>query len=258
MQKYEILRNIFCVAASRGKDRIVFVTDKKEPLSDKTLSTSFDTSLNTHPFYISDMFSFKYVEDVEKCYGLINVNKLHVDDTRTIKITTNDELIDLSPCIGIYQEAMFFKHYDIDDEIKNSEAKNEKRYPIRLPKYPTLSQKVLYLVAYETYYDRYLRQVTLPFIDEEQENAIADRLSEVFTSEGRVQKDCTLEFFAKNTTYKIKGRCDVLKDDTVYELKFVSELTHDHYLQCAMYTVLLGLEKGILWNIRTNDRYEML
>ena len=92
------------------------------------------------------------------------------------------------------------KFYDIDDEIKNSEAKNEKRYPIRLPKYPTLSQKVLYLVAYETYYDRYLRQVTLPFIDEEQENAISNRLSEVFTGKERVQKDCTLEFFAKNTT----------------------------------------------------------
>ena len=43
----------------------------------------------------------------------------------------------------------------------------------------------------------------------------------------------------------------VIKNDIVYELKFVSELTHEHFLQCASYVVALGLEKGILWNTNT-------
>lgn len=257
MQKYEILRNIFCVAASRGKEHIIFVEDKREPLSDITLSTPFTTLLSTHPFYVSDMFSFKYVEDVKKCYELIKTNKVKMMDKTVIKVMSHDELIDLSPVLGIYQEAMFFKNYDIDDEIKTAEEKNESRYPIWLPKYPTLQQKVLYLVAYETYYDRYLRQVKLPFITEEEEDRIKGRLYDVFNDDEVVQRDCSFDFNARGVKYNIKGRCDVLKDDVVYELKFVSELTYDHYLQCAMYMIMMGLKKGVIWNTRNNEMYEI-
>ena len=31
--------------------------------------------------------------------------------------TKKDELIDLSPCIGIYQESMFFSNYDINSQL---------------------------------------------------------------------------------------------------------------------------------------------
>ena len=51
--------------------------------------------------------------------------------------------------------------------------------------------------------------------------------------------------------------CDVLKNETVYELKFVSELSHDHFLQCACYMVALNKEKGVLWNTRDNTLYEI-
>ena len=53
------------------------------------------------------------------------------------------------------------------------------------------------------------------------------------------------------------GFADVVKDDTVYELKFVSELSHEHFLQCACYVIALKLEKGILWNTRDNTAYEV-
>ena len=43
-----------------------------------------------------------------------------------------------------------------------------------------------------------------------------------------------------------------VKDNTVYELKFVNELTHEHFLQCACYIIALNLKKGVLWNTRTN------
>ncbi len=49
----------------------------------------------------------------------------------------------------------------------------------------------------------------------------------------------------------------MIKGRTVYELKFVSELTHEHFLQCACYVVAKKLKKGILWNTRTNDMYEI-
>jgi len=44
LQSYRILRNIFCVAASRGKDRIIFANEGRKILSEETLSKSFDTN----------------------------------------------------------------------------------------------------------------------------------------------------------------------------------------------------------------------
>lgn len=49
----------------------------------------------------------------------------------------------------------------------------------------------------------------------------------------------------------------MVKDNIVYELKFVSELTHEHFLQCASYMVAMNLRKGILWNTRDNTLYEI-
>ena len=55
----------------------------------------------------------------------------------------------------------------------------------------------------------------------------------------------------------MKGFADAVKDDIVYELKFVSELTHEHFLQCASYMVAMQKQKGILWNTRDNTSYEI-
>ena len=40
-------------------------------------------------------------------------------------------------------------------------------------------------------------------------------------------------------------------------MKFVSELTHEHFIQCASYVVAMGMKKGILWNTRDNTLYEI-
>ena len=57
--------------------------------------------------------------------------------------------------------------------------------------------------------------------------------------------------------FSVRGIADVVKDQIVYELKFVSELTHEHFLQCACYMVALNLDKGILWNTRNNTAFEI-
>ena len=53
------------------------------------------------------------------------------------------------------------------------------------------------------------------------------------------------------------GMADAVKDDIVYELKFVLELTHQHFLQCASYVVAMEKKKGILWNTRNNSVFEV-
>lgn len=62
---------------------------------------------------------------------------------------------------------------------------------------------------------------------------------------------------ASDVPYCICGRPDVIKNNTVFELKFVNELEHKHFLQCAVYMVAFGLKKGILWNVKTNERYSI-
>lgn len=258
---YEILRNIFCVASSRGKERIIFVRDDKHSLlEDRTLATPIAEILDyKKPFLISDMFSFKYKEDVEDCFRLLRTKKLKTDDNSVIGTKSNDELIDLSPCIGILQEASFFKNYDIDEEIMYTVDKYPDRPPIHIKDDAGLEEKVLYLTAYETFYDRYIYQVKTPFIDSETLNLIHDRLGSVFRSDETVQTECEIRFSDNKgeKEFSIIGRLDVLKDETVYELKFVSELNHEHFLQCACYMAALGLEKGVLWNVKNNERYSI-
>lgn len=40
-------------------------------------------------------------------------------------------------------------------------------------------------------------------------------------------------------------------------LKYVSQLSHENFLQCASYVAALRLEKGILWNTKDNTMYEI-
>lgn len=259
---YEVMRNIFCVAASRGKEHIIFVKYEEAKLSEKTLSSYVESHCNYKPFDISSMFDFKYKEDVEKCFRKIEVTKKQLPDQSIIAICNKDELIDLSPCIGIYQEAMFFSNYDIDVAIKLHLFFNDNKnylYDEKVKK-SSLDEKILFLTSLETGQARYRTQVQYPFVSQVQREMLLERLSTIFSTEEDAQVECSLSFaIEENGTriYPIMGYADVVKDDIVYELKYVTELTHEHFLQCACYMIALELEKGILWNTRDNVMYEI-
>lgn len=261
-QKYEILRNIFCVAASRGKEHIIFVNNKEMMLSEETLKTKIVSDQGFGMLDISELFDFKYVEDVEACYKLLNINEIEEKDHSAITVKNRDEMIDLSPCIGIYQEASFFDGYDIDETINHYYKIHD---PSKMPKQTTLDkmsveEKVLWVTSLETKQKRYRDQVELPLVDSWSEWQLKQRLSTEFESDEDVQKACELTFSDREdgaVAVYASGMLDVLKEETVYELKFVSELQHTHFLQCACYMVALGLRKGVLWNIRDNKKYEV-
>lgn len=267
--KYSILRNIFCVAASRGKEQIIFVEDnwggEDSLLSEWELAAGKEEEKEFTAMNISGMFDFKYIEDVEKCYSLLNVKKKRKKDYTEIAIRRNDGLIDLSPCVGIFQEADFFTNYDIahDFDMFFSTHPDRTKYEFDYirNKYPSLEQQILYLVSLETNQDRYVTQVETPFVNDNEKNLLYERLSTVFRQHENIQVSCSLPFtdntLKKSYTFDAVGRADVVKDDIVYELKFVSELQHTHFLQCAMYMICLNLEKGILWNTRNNEMYEI-
>ena len=95
-------------------------------------------------------------------------------------------------------------------------------------------------------------------MDEEQSRLIKDRLKTRLHPDEAAQVECRIDFSDREgggIKFSAKGFADVVKDDTVYELKFVSELTHEHFLQCACYMTAMDLQKGILWNTRDNTLY---
>lgn len=261
-QSYEILRNIFCVAASRGKSRIIFVNSGETMLSESTLSTRVDEKQNLSDVDIASMFDFKYREDIEACFSLLKVEPIAEEGRSIIEVKSTDGMIDLSPCISIYQEAMFFDTYEIDKAIEMyiSLHDNKKTLWTNKVKQSGLEQKILFMVSLETNQDRYRTQVELPFVNEEAANRIADRLFTRLQHHENAQVGCHIPFSDKedgDQLFIAGGFADVVKDGIVYELKFVSELSHEHFLQCACYIVALKLEKGILWNTRDNTAYEV-
>lgn len=261
-QNYTILRNVFCVAASRGKEHVIFVNNGEAMLSEETLKTKVESEKEFGLLDITELFDFKFVEDVEECYSLLSVNEIEQKDHSTINVKNRDEMIDLSPCVGIYQEAFFFDGYDIDESIRHYYRVHD---PSKMPKEETLAnltveEKVLWLTSLETKQKRYREQVQRPFITPWAEWQLKQRLSTEFGPDEEVQKSCEILFSDKAGGAKAVhavGFTDVIKNDTVYELKFVSELQHTHFLQCACYMVALGLEKGILWNTRDNKKFEV-
>ncbi len=108
----------------------------------------------------------------------------------------------------------------------------------------------------ETKQKRYRIQVITPLVNEEQSRLIKERLKTKLNPDENVQVRCRIDFSDKkkgSIKFSAHGLADVVKDQIVYELKFVSELTHEHFLQC----VAMDLPKEILWNTRDNTLYEM-
>jgi hypothetical protein len=179
-----------------------------------------------------------------------------------IFVSSKDELIDLSPCIGIYQEAVFFSNYNIDKSIElwlDLHKDQKFLYSSENRNFP-LDNKILILVSLETKQNRYRVQVNTPYVNNYEREQIVSRLSTLLSPDENVQVPCVIDFSDKEggkILFSAQGFADVVKDNMVYELKFVSELTHDHFLQCATYIIALGLEKGVLWNTRNNTRYEI-
>ena len=255
--KYEILRNIFCVAASRGKEKIIFVRGP-HMLEMDTLKDDPQMKIGLRDVAISSMFDFKFVEDVEAAYGALNIREIQPTE-EDIDVPVRDGMIDLSPCVGIYQEAAYFDKYDIDRDIELYFALNrDKEFKKRDYKDWTLDQKILYLVSLESGQNRYLNQVHPPFVSEDAWNEIEARLSTHLHKNANVQVSCDLPFFSKGSlSFMASGFADAVENNTVFELKFVSALAHTHFLQCASYMAAMDIPRGILWNVRTNQMFEI-
>jgi hypothetical protein len=80
-------------------------------------------------------------------------------------------------------------------------------------------------------------------------NESCHRLRLLNLENGEFEKEVTL----RKGSIMINGIVDYLTEDTVFEIKLVSNLTFDHQLQTVLYCILANVETGILYNAMTME-----
>ena len=269
-QNYQILKNIFLVAASRGKKQIIFVEGEHGILDEQTMSTPPDKKSILSETSFSGLFEFKYREDIEEAYSHLKVkidrdiigydadeNPIDNPD-KDIIMKLSDGLIDLSPCISVYQMASYFDNFNIDSALA---VEYHRRYHEQIPDVlldTSMEEKVLMVVAYLTNQTRYKHQVELPFVMPISEKQLHSRISEMFPRNADAQAYSSLTFARGGVqVLEATGFADVLTDDSVYQLIYATEISHDMILECACHMLAHGRKKGVVWNTRTNDKYHI-
>jgi len=260
-QDYAILRNIFAVAASRGKKRIIFVKGTDPLLTEKTIKASAKMRKSGMNVTIEQMFSFKKQEDIARCAKAISVRPLHQpSDLLPIEVRQTDGLIDLSPCMDILQKALYFQNYSIEKAVEMELVRHKHLRPLweREVRHTSLDEKILFLVSLQTGQERYRTQVQGLLLDDLARRQIIRRLDETFLGTEQVQVDAALELGklpGQSRPMTITGLADVVKDGTVYVLKFADEISTSDFLQCACYMGALKLPRGIVMNTKTGERF---
>ncbi|MDF9627527.1 AAA family ATPase [Mesomycoplasma ovipneumoniae] len=122
---YEILRNLFCVAASRGKEKIIFV-EPPYKVEDKILDedTLIKSQSSNHQkdkleYSMSTMFQHNYGKDIIEMRQILDVEQMHTEDKSEIEAKNRDGQINLTPCAGIFLEASYFNDWQIDKTIRH-------------------------------------------------------------------------------------------------------------------------------------------
>lgn len=268
-----VLRNIFLVAASRGKQEVIFVSPRSGargaggagmigsiPITRFTHLPAVTRPQYVRPFQAASCFDFKYAENVEACFDLLDVERLDDGSGEVIEIERSEGLIDLSPVVGHYQEALYFDDYDAESATRGYSVKMTELLRHELTQDDPWRNALL-LSAISTEQLRYADQVKA-VIPQHVERALMDRLATQLPSDCEIQRGLELNGTALHSRTEsspviFQGITDAIHDDQVFELKFVTELAHPMFLQVAMQLVLSGLESGVLWNTRTDERWQI-
>lgn len=260
----KILKNLFLVAASRGKNRIIFyVPSRGSRLAFESVGkVDGPTPIDMRPEPISTAFDYKLHEDVDACEALVEVETLSGPSGDVIPAKTRIGMMDISMLSGIYAQAVFFRKFDIDALVASAMAAMLKGdTSIDLPRYQKswpLWRKVCYLCALETLQERYFYQVDQEYMDVTATGMLKDRLGTLFTGDEDVEVPGAIYLRANAMNGRpmgqkaLNGRADVMTDE-LFELKFVNDVRTEHVLQTAAYVVAFGKPYGKLWNLRTGE-----
>lgn len=261
--RYEIMRNVFCVAASRGKSLIIFVTDKNETgfLTEEVLAHPVKENTEFSDMAIDDMFGYKYAEDVDRAYKTLSVSQVKEPST-LVPASLTYKMIDLGGCINYYLLAGYFRNYRLETSISYQLGRPGREHLSRNYLAWNVYQKIQYLMQLETLQNRYFNQVPTPFITREAESMIRDRLAEHLPDDVLAQRHCQIRFYNKEKRsyrhlFDVEGYCDIIYENQPWSVIFSEEINHDDCLKMGVCLASLGYKSGRILNVMTGEVLEI-
>lgn len=195
--KPNILKNIVCVAMSRGKRDIIFVQPTERELRLENINSDPKNRLLLKdeqlsdlkyrfiiPAYITveDLMAYKYNENINKCFDMITKIQIETNDNEIINHNNKCGYIDLTKQNMPFILANFFNNYNIEDETTILASKYKTVVPDWMqPHDADSSTRVIAFI--KTGQLRYYTQVTNLNFTESEIDKINNRLSNVFTGD---------------------------------------------------------------------------
>lgn len=288
-----IIKNMFGVAASRAKNRLVFVWDdkwnKKMPLSAghdgylgyipiDMLSDIKDSNIarpdyNSTLFQAAKAFEYKYQEHITSALRLLDIECVSPILTPH-NYRTMDGQMEMSSAIGHYVAGGYFEQNDLKKMAREAIAvyqKNDSYLGQYFENYLTSPSKTnedadwraaKTIVASETGQKRYARASKYKISRRLVETAWS-YLSEVFegnddTELGYRMKLMWTDREEKTLPLHIAGIVDVRDNEgRLWELKCTRDLNDSHKLQAALYCLMSGEEYVNLLNIATGEHLKI-
>ena len=265
--KFNILKNKFLVAASRGKETIIFVKPKVS--KDKLLQGEILKEVLCSPFEqqeeknfnVNNMYEYripKLVRKVENCIDY-KIIKKPISDFKKINIKTSYGTIDISSAISSFIKINYFKNYNIDTLINFLNFFSTDNNQLKISKSEPIQQQLLDILAFETSKDRYRTQVPCPYLNEEQIKYLYN-LMKSFKFNKNAVNDKEIQVGIEAEIEKIgiiRGQIDAIQNNNIIEFKYKKNIeTHD-FLQIGTYLSLKNYKKGLLYNLYDESIYEI-
>ena len=265
--KFDILKNKFLVAASRGKETIIFVkpTISKDKLLQgeilkKTLCLPFKQR-KERKFNINNMYEYKIPKLVRGVENYINYKEIKkpVSIIDRVNVKSYYGTIDISSAISSFIKLNYFKNFNIDTLIDflNIFASNNNKLVIS--KSEPLQQQLLDILAFETKKERYRTQVPCPYINEQQKEYLYKLMKHFkFNKNSAKGKDIQVDIEVDIDKIGIaRGQIDAIQNNCIIELKYKRSIDIHDCLQIGTYLSLTKYKKGLLYNLYDESIYEI-
>lgn len=250
-----IIKNLYMVAASRGKERIIFIDEhKNELLNTKNFERNLLDRAPSNSFLVHEMYDFVYDTELNKLYDLLEITQIPTEDQSEIYAKQTDYNIQLSPAIYFYQQAIYFKNWDYNKVLEKYNTESPIYNYISKIKTTNKKKQVLLLTALVTNLTRYANQATTDFMTDEDEIRLTDRLRENFSP----YEDINIKINKRYNGIEIMGMVDVYQNSTSWQIEFTEELEKKHFLQTATLGLMLdNNEFSVVWNTKYNKLYQV-
>ena len=265
--KFNILKNKFLVAASRGKETIIFVkptisNDKllQGEILKEVLCAPFE-QLIENKFNINDMYEYKISKLVRKVENCINFKIIKqptsIFDRTYIK--TSYGTIDISSAISEFIKLNYFKNFSLDAIIDFINIFTFDDNKLVISKLEPLQQQLLDILAFKTSKERYRTQVPCPYLNKEQEEYLYSLMKSFnFDANAVMRKEIQVGIEVDiDKIGMVSGQIDAIFNNNVIDFKYKRNIDIHDFLQLGTYLSLTKYKKGLLYNLYNESIYEI-